>query len=124
MVRTRQAGNVARLKEFLPLVRAARQHDLFQNPDLVFVIRVALVVRRLHHVGPAEQRPKPLLLAQVACAQHHETIAGLERPVRRVRMAVAVRPGMHAVAQVAGEMPGFTSFVPVIAMMPEVAWIT
>ena len=68
------------------------------------VIGVALVVGLLDHVGTAEQRPQPALLAQVAGAQHHQPVLGLERAVGGVRMAVAGGLRMHAVAQVAGDV--------------------
>ena len=95
--------HVARLQEFLPFVGGARQHDLGQHRDLAGVVGVALVVGLLDHLRAAEQRPQPALLAQVAGAEHHQPVLGLERAVGGVRMAVAVRLRMHAVAQIAGE---------------------
>ena len=68
------------------------------------MVRVALIVAALDHVRASERQPQAALLAQVAGAQHHQPILGLEGAVGGMRMAVAVRLGMHAVAQIAGEM--------------------
>ena len=97
--------DVPRLQECLPFVGGARQHDLFQHRDLAVVVGVALVVGLLDHVGAAEQRPKPALLTQVAGADHHQrAVLGLERAVGGVRMAVAARLGLDAVAQISGHV--------------------
>src|SRR5437763_9163397 len=90
--------DMARLQKLLPFVRCARQHDLRKHGDLAIVISVALVVAALDHVGAPEHRPQPALLAQIAGAQHDESVLGLERTVGRMRMAVPVRLGMDAVA--------------------------
>ena len=92
------------LQEFFPFVCRARQHDLRQHGNLAVVIGVALIIGALDHVGAAEHRPQAALLAQVARAQHDETILRLERAVGGVGMPIAVRLGMHAVAQIAGQM--------------------
>ena len=96
--------DMARLQKLLPFVRCARQHDLRKHGDLAIVISVALVVAALDHVGAPEHRPQPALLAQIAGAQHDESVLGLERAVGRMRMAVPVRLGMDAVAQISRQM--------------------
>ena len=49
--------HVARLQELLPFVGAARAHDLREDRDLAVMIRLALVVRALDHVGTPERQP-------------------------------------------------------------------
>ena len=104
MVRTRAAGTWRACRNSSHSSAVRVQHDLFEHGDLARVIRVAFVVGALDHVGPLQQRPQPALLAQIAGAQHHQPVLGLECAVGGVRMAVAVRLRMHAVAQIAGEM--------------------
>ena len=104
MVRTRAAGTWRACRNSSHSSAVRVQHDLRQHGDLALVIGVALVVAALDHVGAPEQRPQAALLAQVAGAQHHQPVLGLEGAVGGVGMAVAVRLGMHAVAQIAGDV--------------------
>src|SRR5262245_2996737 len=96
--------DVARLQELLPFIRRARQHDLRKHGDLAIMVGIALVVAALDHVRAPDHRPQPALLAQIAGPQHDEPVLGLEGPVRRMGMAVAVRLGMNAVAQISRQM--------------------
>ena len=73
--------DVAGLQERLPFVGGAREHDLRQHGDLAPVIRVALVVGALDHVGAPQHGPQPALLAQVAGAQHHQPLPGPNAPL-------------------------------------------
>ncbi len=96
--------HVARLQELFPFVGGAGEHDLREHRNLARVVGVALVVGALDHLGAPQHGPQAALLAQVTGAEHDQAVLGLERAVGGVRMAIAVRLGMHAVAQIAGEM--------------------
>src|SRR5262249_41621369 len=90
--------DVARLQEGFPFVRGACEHDLAQHLCLTRSVSVALFIGLFDQVWTLEQRPQPALLSQVARAQHHQSVFGLIGAVGRMRMAVAARFWMHAIA--------------------------
>ncbi len=104
-------GNVTLLQIILPLRRGAGRHDLFQQCLLARAIRVAFVVGALDHLGVLQHRPQPLLLTQIRCPQHHQPVLRLVSAVGRMRLLVAMRLRVLAVAQIAGEVRGLQGII-------------